>query len=671
MTNFFHVKLAKSNIKNNKRITLPYILSSTFMVMIFYIIISLRNNDSLQSVSTKTMLGFGIYVMGFFIAVFLFYTYSFITKKRIKELGLYAVLGMTKSNISKIVFIETVINYFLTTTLGIIIGIVFDKIAYLSLIKLIKGEVKLGFHISFQAIIVTILFFAVIYILIVLSTLIKIYRLSIINLMKEEKTAEKEPKTRWLLVLVGVALLAYGYYTALTIKTPLSAVSNFFYAVMAVIIGTYLLFIAISIFVLKILKNNKNYYYKTKNFISVSSMLYRMKRNAVGLASICILSTMSLVTLGSTTSLYTATEDFVNQTFPREVVISAYNSNEEKVAYIKDVKNEVLEKHKIKEKDELLYTFVYAVGLKKDGGLQLEKGNTNLGAGLSKLASIVVVSLDEYNKNNNKNETLQENEILFKDLRNKTIDKTFTIHDKTYTIKKDIESIENIGNTGQNITDTYYIVVKDKEELNRVEKIAVRAIHQTDKVDDYAMKQTFYAFNLSTTKQEIIEKITGEIKVGATKHKDYEKFGNFFDIENRATGAKEIRTVYASFLFIGIFISMVFISSQVVIMYYKQITEGYDDKDKFAIMQKVGLEDNEIKNSIKSQVLIVFFSPLVVALIHVAVAYPFIEKVLRLFNLAHATVFLYTMLVTSVIFTLFYYIVYSVTSRVYYNVIKK
>lgn len=668
MSNFFYSKLAINNVKNNKKMTFPYIVSSIFITIVFYIMASLSYNDTLTSSVTKQVLMYGIYVISIFIVIFLFYTYSFLIKKRIKELGLYAVLGMTKRHIMRVVFLETFIIYLITTIFGILFGIIFDKLAYLFLVKLAGGEVKLGFNISATAIFLTVIFFGVVYFLILLSTLFKIYRLNVISLLKDDKVGEKEPKSRWLLALIGAILIGYGYYTALVIKTPIAALMNFFYAVVAVIIGTYLLFIAISIFVLKILKNNKNYYYKTKNFISVSSMLYRMKKNAVGLASICILSTMSLVTLGSTVSLYYGTEDFVKNNFPRDVQISAYRANYESANVLEKVTNDYLKETDNSKKNVLNYTFLTAVGIKEKDGIAIESADFNNAS----VASLIVISLDEYNKNNNLNEELDNNEILIKSSKGNVDTNTFKIQNIEYKIKKEIDKIENIASAEQNITDTYYVVVKDKKELQSIANKIINTVPEESK-NYYSSNilKTFYAFDLKNNAKDDVDKLIKDVENKLTEVTKSDENSEIFDLQSKINGEKDVKNVYASLMFIGIFISLVFTVSQVMIMYYKQITEGYDDKDKFTIMQKVGLEKTEIKQSIKSQVLIVFFSPLIVALIHVTVAYPFIEKVLKIFQLSNTIIFLYAMLITALLFSIFYFIIYKLTSVVYYNIISK
>ena len=338
---FFYSKFALNNLVKNKKFIIPYVLSAIFTIMSFYILSSLAFGDNLNKLpngidATKQVLSFGIIVIAIFSTIFLFYTYSFLVKRRVKEFGLYSVLGMTKKQIAKILVLETIFIAVTTIVLGIGLGIIFDKLMLLVLLKLFSAGVSFGFSITPIAIVFSVLLFGGIYFLLLLYTVIKIARLRIVALLKDENKGEKEPKSRWILAIIGLALIGYGYYTAQTVQNPIKAITVFFFAVIAVIIGTYLVFMAVSITVLKIMKNNKNFYYKPKNFISVSGLLYRMKRNAVGLANICILSTMVLVTMGSTSALYAGMEKSYNERFPRQLMVTGYNSTSEKLKKIEN-----------------------------------------------------------------------------------------------------------------------------------------------------------------------------------------------------------------------------------------------------------------------------------------------------------------------------------------------
>ena len=668
---FFYSKFALNNLVKNKRFIVPYVLSSIFTIMSFYILSSLAFGDNLNKLpngieATKQVLSFGIIVIALFSVIFLFYTYSFLVKRRVKEFGLYSVLGMTKKQIAKILVLETIFIAVTTIVLGIGLGIIFDKLMLLVLLKLFSAGVSFGFSITPIAIVFSVLLFGGIYFLLLLYTVIKIARLRIVALLKDENKGEKEPKSRWILAIIGLALIGYGYYTAQTVQNPVKALLVFFYAVVAVIIGTYLVFMAVSITVLKIMKNNKNFYYKPKNFISVSGLLYRMKRNAVGLANICILSTMVLVTMGSTSALYAGMEKSYNERFPRQLMVAGYNSTSEK---LKEIENNA--KLSAKEAGTEVEDMVSYNSLPMVGRLVEDKFNfeSNVGVDLSNVKMIVVLELKDYNKVANKNKTLESNEILLHiDKKGDYNYNSISLNGSDYKIKEKLSEFPGtIGSATANIMDTYYAVVKDEKEATKLAtKLTELSSKELEKrgisiQTGTPTLQNYVAFNIKDT--------TKEAKVIESFKKLEKQSG--IEIEGKEENKLTFRGVFASFLFIGVFISFIFVISQVVIMYYKQISEGYEDKGNFEIMRKVGITDKQIKQSIRSQVLLIFFSPLIIATLHTIVAYPFIEKILRLFLITDNSIFLQALAVTIVVFAIFYLIVYAITSKIYYRIIKE
>ena len=672
---FFYSKFALNNLVKNKRFIVPYVLSAIFTIMSFYIFSSLAFGDNLNKLpngieATKQVLSLGIIVIAIFSTIFLFYTYSFLVKRRVKEFGLYSVLGMTKKQIAKILVLETIFIAVTTIVLGIGLGIIFDKLMLLVLLKLFSAGVSFGFSITPIAIVFSVLLFGGIYFLLLLYTVIKIARLRIVALLKDENKGEKEPKSRWILAIIGLALIGYGYYTAQTVQNPIKALLVFFYAVIAVIIGTYLVFMAVSITVLKIMKNNKNFYYKPKNFISVSGLLYRMKRNAVGLANICILSTMVLVTMGSTSALYAGMEKSYNERFPRQLMIAGYHSTSDKLKEIENNVKVAAKEAGTEVQDLVSYNSVPMIGRLIDDKFNFE---ANLGVDLANVKMIVVLQLKDYNKFANKNKTLESNEIfLHVDKKGEYNNNTISLNGLEYKVKeKLVEFPGTIGSDSANIIDTYYVIVKDNKEA---EKIAAKLEEKYSELNkqDAAKRgisiatgaptvQNYIAFNIKDTDREakVIESF-----------KKLEKQSGI-EIEGKEENKLTFRGVFASFLFIGVFISFIFVISQVVIMYYKQISEGYEDKGNFEIMRKVGITDKQIKQSIRSQVLLIFFSPLIIATLHTIVAYPFIEKILRLFLITDNSIFLQALAVTIVVFAIFYLIVYAITSKIYYRIIKE
>ena len=671
---FFYSKFALNNLVKNKRFIVPYVLSTIFTIMSFYILSSLAFGDNLNKLpngieATKQVLSFGIIVIALFSVIFLFYTYSFLVKRRVKEFGLYSVLGMTKKQIAKILVLETIFIAVTTLVVGIGLGILFDKLMLLILLKLFSATVTFGFSITPIAIVFSVLLFGGIYFLLLLYTVIKIARLRIVALLKDENKGEKEPKSRWILAIIGLALIGYGYYTAQTVQNPIKAITLFFFAVIAVIIGTYLVFMAVSITVLKIMKNNKNFYYKPKNFISVSGLLYRMKRNAVGLANICILSTMVLVTMGSTSALYAGMEKSYNERFPRQLMVAGYHSTSDKLKEIENNAKLSAKEAGTEVEDMVSYNSVPIVGRLVEDKFNFE---SNIGIDLSNVKMIVVLELKDYNKTANKNITLESNEILLHiDKKGNYNHNNISLNGSEYKIKEKLSEFPGaIGSAAANIIDTYYVVVKDNKEAEKIAAQLAARMEELSKEDAKSRGiittgaptvQNYVAFNIKDT--------TKEAKV-IENFKKLEKQSGI-EIEGKEENKLTFRGVFASFLFIGVFISFIFVISQVVIMYYKQISEGYEDKGNFEIMRKVGITDKQIKQSIRSQVLLIFFSPLIIATLHTIVAYPFIEKILRLFLITDNSIFLQALGVTIVVFAIFYLIVYAITSKIYYRIIKE
>ena len=660
--NLFYSKFALNNLVKNKRFILPYILSTIFTIASFYILTSLslgKNLDKLpQGISaTKQVLGFGVIVIAIFSAIFLFYTYSFLIKRRVREFGLYSVLGMTKKQIARILILETIFIAVITLVFGLAFGLLFDKLMLLVLLKLFTAGVSFGFVITPIAVFLTILLFGGIFFLLLIYTVIKISRLKIVALLKEENNGEREPKARLILAILGLGLTGYGYYLAQTIQNPIKAITMFFIAVLAVIFGTYLIFMAVSITVLKLMKNNKTFYYKPKNFISVSGLLYRMKRNAVGLANICILSTMVLVTMGTTSALYAGSEDAYNTRFPRDIIINGYRSTEGKLAEIEKNVKKATQDAGVETKDLVSYNMLNVVGRLNGTEINYESEFTG---SFDKIKTIVVLELKDYNKVSKEQKTLNAGEtLLFIDKKGKYEANEITVQGVNLKIKEKLTDFPGaLGTAAANIMDTYYVVVKDNADVKKIESALKKKLNISDGEGEIF---NYVGFNISDKSKEakVIENF-----------KQLEKEGNI-NIEGKAENETNFKGFYASFLFIGVFISMIFVVSQVVIMYYKQISEGYEDKDKFGIMRKVGLTDRQIKQSIRSQVLMIFFAPLAIATLHTVVAYPFIEKILKLFLATDNNVFLIALAVTIAVFGVFYLIVYLITSRIYYRIIKE
>ena len=673
-------KLAWDGIRKNKRFYLPYILTCIGMIMMFYIIHYLAAMQTLSNMpggdSMKTILGFGVWVIVLFAAIFLFYTNSFLMRRRQKEFGLYNMLGMGKNHLSILLFWENLILFIISMFLGLLGGILLSKMAELFLTMLIGGEVTYTLRIDMEAFKDTWIIFVSIFVLIFTKGLFQIRTSSAIALIKSENYGEKPPKANYLLGIAGIIILAVAYYIALSIKSPLTALSWFFIAVCMVIIATYLLFICGSVMLCKLLQKNKNYYYKPNHFVSVSSMAYRMKRNGAGLASICILSTMVLVIMMGSGSLYVGKEDSLNTRYPHDFTISVdyltegdsqlYSKEKEDAFYaqIDNVLNNL--NVPIQNKETSLSTNV--TGLLYNGKLILDpytvdSANTDT---MEYVTQIYLVSLDEYNQSMDTQKTLNNNEVFIYCVRRTYDNSTITLSDgTTLTVKEQLSNMMNTGESAMLIIPSVFIVTNDIDSL-------IKSFNKElgDMPQKYLCRlESSYLFDtdLSDKQQiELAQEIHKQIiELDSSDNSQYYSYS----IECKAQERDEFYGTFGGIFFLGIFLSIIFLSATVLIIYYKQITEGYEDEARFEIMRKVGMTAQDIRNSINSQMLTVFFLPLAIAAIHTAFAFSIVQKLLAIFNLYNTTLSLMVTLVTIVIFGIFYGIVYKITSNAYYTIV--
>lgn len=638
----FYFNLAKNNIKKNSRVYSPYLIITSFIVLVAYIMQSVRNNSGIDSlvgsVNIKNMLGLGNLVTAIFSVIFLFYINSFIMKKRKTELGLYNVLGLDKKHIIKIIFLERVITSFITIIGGLILGIAMDKILYLVFLKLIGEGVKLGFDISSKAIFYTVSLFLVLNIILFLWDSFEIIRAKTISLLQSKNVGEKEPKIKKLSLFLGVICLVGGYFLAFNVDNPINAINMFFIAVILVMIGTYNLFLWGSIFILKMLKRNKKIYYKTNNFISISTMIYRMKKNAVGLANICILSTAVIIILSSTLSLYVGSESYFNKRYSSDIEVYARETNLETVKKI----DEIIDKADVDKSSILNYKYQNNMYI-REGNRFNNKNKETSNLSIDNGSIIVKIPLSDYNKFENKNITLNKNEALIFSDGEKFSYKDIEINGEKYNVKP----LENVGkfydeDTEIDIVPTYILIVND---------------------NDLSDKFTYiYKFDVANKNNILSE--SNFIKSQLKKDKI-----NVL-VDNVIMAKKDFDSLYGSFLFIGLLLGSVFLFATILIIYYKQLSEGYEDKERFNIMKKVGMEDKEIRKIIRKQVSIVFLSPVVLASIHLFFAYPMIKKILYTLNLRQDSIFILMTIGTVVIFLIVYSIVYNLTSKIYYKIVK-
>ena len=641
MNNFIYEKLAVTNLKNNRKTYVPYIFTGVLTVMMFYIIDALSRGKGITQDTLKICLQYATGVIVVFAVIFLFYTNSFLIKRRKKEIGVYNILGMGKRHIARMMAVETILTAGISILGGLVFGIIFGKLMYLLLLKILHNSVDMQFSVNGTAIVQTVILFAGIFLLTYLYNILQIQLVNPVELLHGGNQGEKEPKSRWLLVIVGVAALGNGYWIALTTEAPLEVLLKFFVAVVCVIIGTYALFIAGSIVVLKILRKNKAYYYNPKHFTSVSGMIYRMKQNGAGLANICVLSTMVLVVVSTTVSLYAGMEDILDSRFPRDVSIVCNEADTNKEETLQRLIKEQCEKAGVKITDRVRYRYGSMNAVLKGDKLE----NVDQYYPDNHFYYVEMMTQDEYNRIEKRNVSLEEQEILTYTSNGKCGKKEINIAGRNYQVKKELSEMTSQPKSTAEMYKTLYIVFANAEQIERIEPFS------------YADK-----FNLKGDdgkQKEALEQIQNEF---------YEKIPDGM-MESRMLSRSSFYELYGGLFFIGIYLGSMFIMATVLIIYYKQISEGYDDRERYQIMQKVGMSKKEVKRSIRSQVLSVFFLPLIVAVIHVAVAFKVMTKILGVLNLTNVWLFTVCTIITIAVFAVFYIIVYSITAKEYYRIV--
>lgn len=664
MRSLLYPKLAAINIRKHSQLYLPYLISCAVTVGMFYIMLALTNNSGIMRMrgadSLEEILNVGIVVIGVFSTIFLVYTNSFIIKRRTSEFGLYSVLGMEKRHIGRVMFFETIYSFLISVVSGIALGIVFYKLITLLLYNILHFDIQLGFYISYTGVAVSAIVFAAIFFLCLVINIIRVRRTNAINLLQTKNAGEKEPKTKWISAVLGVLLLATGYTISIVVESPIQAIPLFLLAVLCVIFGTYLLFMAGSIAFLKLLRKNKNYYYNVRHFNSVSGMLYRMKQNAVGLGNICVLSTMVLVMISSTVSLYSGAEDALKTRYPSDIEISdtyycipnkdgsleeSYGSLVEKSRENLQTAKSLADKHGLTIENSKSYTYLSFYSHIKNGKLD---GNENFGS----MAILCFITAEDYNRLTGESVSLTANEFAFYSKRNAPSG-TVEIGGKTYSFAKQLDSFPNVGDFISYVADLHYIVVANSDVIDEF----------------YQMQAKNPERSTTQLSNEIHFDTNGEDGQKTALADDIDNATHHTSVDCRQAKKSGFYATYGGFFFLGIVLGTLFMFVTVMIIYYKQISEGYDDKRRFAIMQQVGMSSPEIKGTIRSQILTVFFLPIVTAFIHLAFSFPIISRLLALFGLTNQLIFLLGMIVTAAAFTVIYTVVYIITSKTYYRIV--
>lgn len=657
MNKFFYQRLAITNIKKNSKTYIPYILTCIGTVMMFYnmcfLVVAKDIGSVSDSESVRYILFLGAIVIGIFALIFLFYTNSFLIKRRKKEFGLFNVLGMEKKHVARIMLHETVLTAVVSLIAGLTAGILISKLMILLLLKLISFEATFGFEIPMKAVLVTTALFSGIFLINLIYNIRQVHLSNPVELLKGGNMGEKEPKTKWFMTIVGAVCLGWGYYIAVTTESPLAALNLFFVAVMLVIVGTYCLFTAGSIAALKVLRSNKKYYYKPRHFISVSGMMYRMKQNAAGLANICILSTCVIVMISSTISLYVGMEDALRTRFPRNIIVEASDVSDEQAEEFDNLIEQQTSEFNIVRKNIIRFRAMSFITLQE--GSNFKPYNYDFYSS-DDFVSLVFITQDEYNKLENKSVSLKNGESLIYTSRGDIPGSTLNINGYELSIKERLNSLNSIDIMSDMLTNSYYVIVDNKNTIEQVYNLL--------NINDEKMGEPSYIYGFDVDSE-------GEAQINLINNLNYEI--TELELAGHAEGAESFRasfySLYGGLFFLGIFLGLLFIMATVLIIYYKQIAEGYDDKERFEIMQKVGMSREEVKKSIRSQVLTVFFLPLVTAVIHIAFAFKVITRLLAIFNLTNIPLFAVCVIVTIISFVIIYSIVYALTARSYYRIV--
>lgn len=661
MKRSFYLKLAASNIRKNGKTYVPYMVTCILTVAIYYIVKSLSLNPGLSSMVGASYLNetmfLGSCVIGIFAFIFLFYTNSFLMKRRKKEFGVFNILGMEKKHISRVLAWESVYTALISLSLGLGLGIALDKAMYLVINKVLGGENPLGFFLSLESVRATVLLFAVIFLMICLRAVGQIQVADPIALLRAGNEGEREPRTKWAWTICGFLALAAGYYIALTVKNPIASLILFFLAVILVIIGTYLLFTVGSIALLKSLRKNKRFYYRTKHFVSVSGMIYRMKQNAVGLANICVLSTMVLVMVSSTTSLMVGMEDIIRERYPMDITVyftpGGAEGNAAGVETVKTLQKEM----DLQGEQETAYAYL-AFSALRDGDSFMVGKEYALDV-LDDIANLFFITLEDYNGSTGEERALEKGEILLYANRDSFDAPALRLMGREYQVKEKLDSFVGNGILAANIASTYFIVVPDTETLQEIHE------GQKELLELYANDvRQVYGFDTDAGKEE-------QDAFCSALRERLSQNGMSAMVENRDRERMSFVGLYGGLFFIGVFLGALFVMATVLIIYYKQISEGYDDKERYEIMQKVGMDKEEVKASIHSQVLTVFFLPLVVAGIHVAAAFPMISRLLELLNMLNTRLYVACTVVCFLVFAGMYVAIYALTARTYYKIVSR
>ena len=681
----FFLKLARSNISKNRRFFLPRILSEAGLLCVFYIVFTLRTDERILQLRggqyIEVFMSIGVAVMMLLSVILLFYINSFLMKQRKREFGVYNILGLEKRHICRVLFHETALSSLASVVLGLAMGTLFYKLCSLLICQLLNAEIVLGFYfINARSLALSGAFFLVLDVMAYGVNCVTIARMKPVEMLSSANVGEREPKVKWPLLVLGLLTLGGGYYISLTTQNPLKALVLFFVAVILVIIGTYFLFVAGSIFVLKALKKNKRFYYNKKHMPAVSGLLYRMKQNAVGLASIAILATGVLVMISTTVSLYAGMQETLDKNYPQDYYLSVKNRFEgadtvdtmppELVAQVveKAAKEKGLDIRELKTQEYLEASY-----LKQNDALCTQRSDGNMGE-LKDLTVVTYITEEMYRSLSGEALDLAKNEIAVSpfNIKDMGFDRTeLTIDGYTYRVKTVLPVFPVQSGIDVAATNCYGVVVADDSVLAHLYDQQKQVYG--DAASDYT-RRIAASFAGRGANGDVGEKLERDVEAylkEVTFPQQQEPGESLVITGNTVWGAREsVTAMCGALLFLGIILGLVCLFATVMIVYYKQISEGYEDRARFQIMQKVGMSRREVKSTINSQVLLVFFLPLVVAGLHLAFAFPILEKVLHILLLSSTSLFVACSLITFGVFAGVYVVIYLGTARTYYKIVR-
>lgn len=648
MNKGFFPRLAADNIRKNAKTYIPYIITCTVTVMMYYLIKSLASNPALINMGLGSLLIVGSGVVALFAIIFLFYTNSFLVKRRKKEFGLFHILGMEKRHLAKTLAWETLYVAAISIGGGLLLGIALDKLMFLLITHFSNQAASLGFFLSPKVVGHTAGYFLLIFLLIYANSVRQIQTSSPIALMQDSHAGEREPKAKWFLALLGFVCIGAGYYYARTTKDAISAIGTFFGAVALVMVGTYLLFTAGSIAILKLMRKNKRFYYQPDHFISVSGLLYRMKQNAVGLANICILSTMVLIIISSTGSMVLGIQDVIQSRYPNDFCVYLDGANAD--ATVEEI-HTLQANQNFPVQDELQYSYLFfPCSRSKDNFIVSTEGYGT--------DTAIVMPLSDYNRIMDTTYQLAPEEILLVDGRTPYDYPTLNLFDSTYTIKEKADAYPPNGVLASFVFDSYYLVVSDSTLADW--NAAFVSLMQN--AEEGTALKAYYGFDTSADAKS---------QLAFSKDMLNASIPSISLLEVKTEAHDSFVGLYSGFFFIGVFLGILFLMATVLIIYYKQITEGFDDRDRYKILRQVGMSSQEIKSTIHSQIITVFFLPLAVAGLHVIAAYPLMVKLLAMLNLLNRRLFFGCTVSCYLVFAAFYLLVYLLTAKVYYKIVSQ